>query len=264
MSNITDEELMAMADGELTGARLEEIAMMLENDGALQTRFAAILDNDARIRDAFAGILDQPIPPAMLEKIAASSPSNMAKSNVVNLADARRASPRPSGYWATGLAMAASLAVGLFAGNQLLTVPGSGGPGANGGGAGNAVVVASADGPVASPRLAAVLSTVPGGAAESMNGAGRARMNISFQDHDGRLCRQFSVEGQSGATDGAACLQNGRWRIEAVGGRPIESGAFRTASGDAAEAVLSAVDALIAGDPLDAAAEAKALKSARR
>lgn len=264
MSAVTQDELMAFADGELPEARMAAIAALLEHDAALQARLDAILANDDQIRGAFAEILDAPVPPELIAQIRAAEPSastsSASTSNVINLTDARTARRWPGGNWATGLSMAASLAVGLLVGSQFLA-----GPGVNDAGSG-AMVVAAADGPIAAPQLASVLFTLPSGATQPLDTLGQARMSISFQDGDGRLCRQFSVEGAAGATDGAACLQAGQWRIEAVGGRATDgsSDGFRTASGEAAEPVLAAVDALIAGEPLDAAAEAKALKAALR
>lgn len=255
MKQVTDDELKAFATGDLPEERCEEIALLLEADPSLNARLETLMDhleNDDGIRAAFADVLEQPVPKSLLDS-ATPAPT---PSNVINLDHARQSSPRPRSYWATGMSMAASLAFGLVVGSQLMT--------GSGGDSGETLVLASADGPVASAKLAQVLSHLPGGEVEALDGGGRARMSISFRDGDGRLCRQFSVEGETVATDGAACWQAKQWRIEAVGTRAIEAGVVRTASGEAAEPVLIAVDALIAGDPLEAAAEAQALKQARR
>ncbi len=253
MSAVTDEERMAFADGELPEARCDEIACLLETDAVLSARLTSLMGNDDLIRAAFGEISELPVPDKMRERIMSES----LTSNVVSFAEARKASRRRPSYWATGLSMAASLAIGLIVGSQFL--PQAGVAGNEG-----ALVVASSGGPVASTQLASVLFKTPGGTVADLAGAGQARMSISFVDGDDRLCRQFSVEGQSAATDGAACLEDGEWRIEAVANRAIEGGEMRTASGDSAEAVLATVDMLIAGEPLDAAAEAQALKAAAR
>lgn len=256
MKYVTDEELKAFAIGDLPEERCEEIASLLEADEGLNARLELLMDhleNDDRLRMAFAGVLEQPVPKSLLDSVA---PPPMP-SNVVSFAQARQSASRPRRYWATGLSMAASLALGLIVGSQFMT--GSGG----GSGSGKTLVLASADGPIASKDLARVLSQLPGGEVQMLEGAGRARMSISFRDGDGRLCRQFSVEGETAATDGAACWKAQQWRIEAVGTRAIEAGEVRTASGEAAEPVLAAVDSLIVGEPLDATAEAKALTQAR-
>lgn len=252
MKDVSDEELEAFATGDLPEERCEAIALLLEADADLNARLEALMDHrdrDEGIRAAFADILEQPVPTALLDSVTLAS----APSNVVSLEQARQAPARQRTYWATGLSMAASLALGLIVGSQFMT-------GLGGASGDKTLVVASADGPVASTELAQVLSGLPGGEVKALEGAGRARMSISFRDGDGRLCRQFSVEGETAATDGAACRQGKQWRIEAVAARAMETGEIRTASGDAAGPVLAAVDALIAGEPLDAAAEAKALK----
>lgn len=256
MKQVTDDELKAFATGDLPEERCEEIALLLEADASLNARLETLMDHlesDDGIRAAFAGILDQPVPRSLLDSVV---PPPMI-SNVVSFAQAKQSASRPRRYWATGLSMAASVALGLIVGSQFMT--GSGGDS----GSGETLVLASADGPIASNDLARMLSQLPGGEVKMLEGAGRARMSISFRDGDGRLCRQFSVEGETAATDGAACWKAQQWRIEAVGTRAIEAGEVRTASGEAAEPVLAAVDALIAGEPLDAAAEAKALKQAQ-
>lgn len=255
MTIVTDDELMAFAEGVLPEERCEEIAALLESDATLDARLAALMDNmgnDDNIRAAFAEVLKLPVPKPLLDSITPPATS----SNVVSFAEAQRTKVGARAFWATGLSMAASLALGLWVGGQFLS---------DADGAGDeTLIVASADGPIASKRLAQVLTDLPGGEVVALGGAGRARMSITFRDGAGRLCRQFSVEGQSAATDGAACFQDSEWRIEAVGARGIEGGDVRTASGDAADAVLATVDALIVGDPLDAAAEAKALKAAKQ
>ena len=147
-------------------------------------------------------------------------------------------------------AVAASLAIGLVVGSQTGNTPA---------GETGALVVATADGPTLGGGLETFLAATKSGERKQLASLGTASVTISFMTAEGKLCRQFAIEGKTRTTDGVACRAQRGWRVEALGLRAGDTGEMRTASGDAAPAVISTVDALIAGDPLDAAAEAKAL-----
>jgi len=77
------------------------------------------------------------------------------------------------------------------------------------------------------------------------------RVGVTFRDGTRRWCRTF----EAGATGGIACAQDKDWRIERLyGGIAGQSGTYRQA-GSPAAAMMADAQAMMAGEPLDAAAE---------
>ncbi|WP_332639380.1 hypothetical protein [Brevundimonas sp.] len=111
----------------------------------------------------------------------------------------------------------------------------------------------AADGVLADAALVRVLDG--GLAADGADGEGRA-VGLTFRDADGRWCRTFRA-GDAGVA-GLACRTDGDWRMQALAPFQAPGSEVRTAGADTPPAVLAAVDALIAGETLDAAAEARA------
>jgi hypothetical protein len=249
--NFSDEELVAFINGDLNEARAEELAVALEDDSALAARLEWLDPLSAEIKGAFDEVMAIPVPDRLSDAILLAQEPK-ASDTVISFAAAKAEKQSRRFRWPEYAAMAASLAVGLVIGGQ------SGFFGSAGADA-DAVIVASADGPTLAPAVARFLATKAGGETQRLAGLGLARASISFRDGDDRLCRQFSIDGNTTATDGVACLTDGQWAVAAIGTRPIEGSEIRTASGDASPAVLAAVDDMIDGDPLDAGAEKAAL-----
>ena len=83
-----------------------------------------------------------------------------------------------------------------------------------------------------------------------------SEVGISFRDKDGHYCRTFRTR-QNLA--GVACHDNGAWQIAAAGkAAPEPNGAYQPAASAMPDFVRQAVTGMIAGEPLDAAAERKA------
>jgi anti-sigma factor RsiW len=80
--------------------------------------------------------------------------------------------------------------------------------------------------------------------------AGAVRIGLSFRNQSGAYCRTFDLT--AGSASGFACRQDSAWAVQllSVG---ASSGEVRQAG--ASPEVLNAVDAIIAGDALDADAE---------
>jgi hypothetical protein len=249
--NFTDEELVAFLNGELNDARAEELALALEDDAALADRLERLDPLSAEIKSAFDEVLAIPVPDRLRDAISMGQEKKDTV-KVISFAAAKAEKESRRFRWPEYAAMAASLAIGLVIGGQR----GVFGPAVADA---DAVIVASANGPTLAPVVAQFLASKAGGETQQLAGLGLARASISFSDGDDRFCRQFSIEANATATDGVACLNDGRWDVAAIGTRSIEGGDIRTASGDASPAVLAAVDDMIDGDPLDAEAEKAAL-----
>lgn len=248
----TDAQLAAFLTGTLEDeALIDAIEAAINADPALATRAEALASAepmDAALREAFAPVLDAPVPERL---IAAATPR---AAEVVDLAAARAAKSaaplptpandtgRSSWRWPQFGAMAASLALGVLIGGPLL----KGGAEAP---AGGSLVLASAD-------LTAMLDSAPSGQKTDLAALGEGEVVLTFRNADGQLCRQFLIEGTGGTTsDALACAGTAsggaaEWQIEAYGRRAAPVGEMKLAGGDAAPAVVAAVDAMIDSDPL--------------
>lgn len=250
-AGFTDAELAAFMAGTLEDETLlDAIEAALNADPALATRAEALAAGDSLaplVQGAFAPVLDAPVPERLTAALA------VREAEVVDLAAARAAKspaaqlPTPandtgrSGWrWPQFGAMAASLALGVMIGGPLLK-GGSDAPEADG------LLLASAD-------LSTMLDSAPSGQRTDLAALGEGEVVLTFRNADGQLCRQFLIEGKDGATsDALACANGGAekgWQIEAYGRRAAPVGEMKLAGGDAAPAVVAAVDAMIDSDPL--------------
>lgn len=219
----SDDTLMAYADGELDPAERAAIEQAMRADPAIAAAVERHRALRADVAAAFAGILDEPVP-ARLQPPAP----------VVSLAVEREKRRRWS--WPEWGALAATLVVGVLAGRM---IPG-GGPAIAGNG--NQVV--------AQEELASALDRQVGGKTE-----GAVKIGVSFAARDGAYCRGFVM----GASAGLACREGGQWLIPVLAEAEREAaGGYRQAGSALPPAVLDAIDARIAGKPLDAAGEAAA------
>ncbi|MET3663686.1 anti-sigma factor [Caulobacter sp. 1776] len=240
-----DETLAAYVDGELDPATRTLVEATAKNDGDLAARLKAQQDLKALLTGHYGPIADEPLPERLLETIRGGR-SSLAE--VVDLAARRRPAPstkpeRPPFRLPTWAGMAACLVVGLAIGR--LAMPAA--VGLNG----DARQTLVASGPLARALDGQVAADT----------SGPIRIGLTFRDHDGVYCRTFQPNGREGLA-GLACRDAGVWRLRVAS--PIQAettAAYRTAGSESPPAVLSAVDALIEGAPLDADGEAKALAS---
>ncbi len=149
---------------------------------------------------------------------------------IIDFAAARQ---RRRGWTITGLAAAASLALGLTVGVAM--------PRGDGGSFTSAGERLAASGPLAGALDRQLAS------AGDRDGI---RIGLSFKDGAGRYCRSFTATAQSGL----ACRDGGKWSVEGlVAGQPGQ-GDYRMAAG-ADPALGELIDSRIAGEPLDAVSE---------
>lgn len=250
---ITDERLMAYADGALPPDEAAAIDRMIAEDEALATRVAVFADSRALVKralDPAPQVPDQLAARvrAMAEADAAArqAPAGAATSaKVINLAARRRSVP----FWQLPLAASVALAVGL-AGGWL----GRPGPGGEGG-----LAVAA----IRDAALAKALGSVKSGdSVEIGNGVGFSVI-ASFRDGSGQLCREFEQAGAGGDTVVAvACRADDMWSVRfAVAAARADGTAYTPASSlETLDAWLAAIEA---GAPLSDEAEAAALADLR-
>jgi hypothetical protein len=235
-SRYDDETLMRRVDGELSPEAGAAIDAAAAGDPALAARLATLRSLRTRVREAVP-LASDPRDRDLARLIAAAPrPAPLAGRLLDRLRDAF--APARAPLWA-GLA-AACFVVGLSIGWL----------GGEGGGAGFTV---DRGGVIADAGLVRVLDSRL--TADGADADGRA-VGLTFRDAEGRWCRTFQA-GEAGVA-GLACREDGGWTMRALAPFQASTGELRTAAADIPAPVLAAVDAAIAGDPLDAAAETAA------
>lgn len=237
-----DETLLAYVDGELDAHARAEFEAAIASDPALAARVAEQQRLRSALRATFDPVLVEPVP-ERLENAARGS--NTA--GRVPIRSAREKRPSRHAARAAWFAAAASLVLGVVLGQRLV----------GGRGDDNAWVVADADEAVATGALDTALTSRL--AADPANGG--PRVGLSFRSRSGEYCRTFTMAGAASVRAGLACRSgdDGRWKVRVLESVDLEStpsGGMRPASSAALpESVRRAVDAAIAGEALDAAAE---------
>lgn len=216
--------LMAYADGELGPIERNRVEQAIASDPALAKTVAAHDGLRQRLGEAFAPIESSPVP----DRLTA-----MLKGNVVAIERSthRAAAPR---RWLAGLALAASLALGIGLGTQLS--PNDKAPVALDGGR-----------LVAAGALAHALDT------QLASASGETRILVSFRGANG-YCRVF----ESAAADGIACRAGDQWRLSRTQSPIAERGGAYRQAGSAQAALMAAAQDMMIGEPLDAADEQRA------
>lgn len=225
---IRPETLMAYADGELSPIEAKRVERAVAADPALAAAVERHRALGAQLRGAFAPIADAGVPPGVETLLRNSA-------RVTPFAP-RRVSANPK--WLG--AIAASLVIGLVVGQTLPRMASESGIAMEVG-----QVIARGD-------VARALDTQ---LASTQAADARVRIGVTFRDAGGDLCRTF----EHGAVGGIACSDGGDWRMARLyGGVEAQSTEFRQA-GSASAAMMSDAQAMMAGEPLDAAGEAAAL-----
>lgn len=236
MTRYDDETLMRRIDGELTPQEGERIDAEALTDVELAGRLRAMRSVRTAAREAFA-VEPDPRDAALARLIAGADRTRVSPWARLSRAAARAFAPKPAALWA-GLAVATFVA-GVFVGPLLK-------------GSEPAFTLAPG-GEIADAALVRVLDARL--ASDGPDVDGRAVV-LSYRDVDGNWCRTFRA-GDAGVA-GLACRDEGQWAIRAVAPLGEASGEVRTAGTDMPSTILSAVDASLSGETLDAAAEARA------
>ena len=250
---ISDEQLMAYVDGELDANARARIEAALASDAELARRVARQQRLREKLRAAFDEVLREPVPDRLLAA-ARNAPgvASRADSRVSDLAQthARRAPSRRWG-WPEWSAMAASVVGGAVIAHLLWHSP-------------ELAPFTAKDGRlVAQAELAEALSKQ---LANTQSVDAPTRVGVSFRSKSGEYCRTF-VTREGGGLAGLACRQRDAWALQALSRLEPGSGEASTyspAGSSLPAAVLQTVQERIAGEPLDAAAEAAAQKGGWR
>lgn len=219
--SIDPEQLMAYADGELDPLSAKRVERAIAADPALAQEVARHRALRAQLDAAFAPIAAEPVP----DRFAA-----MLRSNVVPLPVAPPRSARPR--WIEAASIAAALVIGVGLGLN-----------AHGGS------IVEHDGrPYAAGAMADALDS------QLAATDGSLRIPVSFRDTAGRYCRVFA----SAALDGIACRDALGWALDRTRGGTATPRADYRQAGSSNGDLMAAAQMMMAGEPLDAAGEARA------
>ncbi len=223
---ISDEQLMALVDGECSPEERAAIEATIAADAELSRRYAAQRAVRDRLRGCFDAVLEEPVPQRLLD---AASRGRFRRFRLVPLA------------------AAASLVAGMILGPFLFKLSGA------------TPQIAFREGRMtADGALAQALSQ---NLAADQSPSAPLRVGVSFVSKTGQYCRTFVDRREHGSIAGLACRDADSWRLnvlESVPARQADRGTYSQAATSMSQSVLQASEALMDGEPLDAAGEATA------
>lgn len=248
--HLSDEVLMAFADGELDEQMVASVELAIASDPAIAGRVAGFLRSRRLVRSAFPEETAADVSPALRAGVQAlidrfEPPARQAAPSRLGAtlrAPFTRQRPRVMALAASiaGLALAVS---GYMVGRQHSPLSGAAGAIAH----------------LADPQVEQILSGVRSGQEQDLP-FGSMRVISTFRVANGALCREFRLQTAPGALGGVAC-HDGAWRITfAVAETTPQDGYVPSDSSSPLETYLQNAGA---GEPLVEAAEIEALRGAR-
>ena len=241
----SDEVLMAYADGELDASTRAAVEAAMASDPEMARRISQHKALRNRVSSALNKVLDEPVPARLLAAARNEHPSGRPSTREGNVMPLRRRQAQ-RWTWPQWTAIAASLIIGVIAGRVALMRPGIPGPIAMRGGR---VIAGGVLADALSDQLVAAQST-----------ADPVRIGVSFRSKAGEYCRTFALA-RPAPLAGLACRTGDDWRVRVLARTESARGGsdtYRQAASPMPPAVVAAVGNLIAGEPLDAQAEATA------
>ncbi len=251
---ITEELLMAYADGEADAETCAAVEAAMAADGAIRERVEAHRRLRATLSDAFGSTMSEPVPERLLAAVRGERASSHSSrpAEIVDLAAVRarkaapKAGPRPRRAWVQWSALAACLAIGVIAARGLGSI-------------GTTPMIADRHGTLmAQGGLSRALDQQVAGSAAAPDQA--VKIGVSFRATDKVYCRTFQVVRGDGLA-GLACRAPTGWQVRVTAATPargVNAAGYRTAGSAMPSAVSATVDAMIDGAPLDAQGEAAA------
>ena len=228
---ITEEMLMAYADGELVEEARSRVEAALVENGRVQGALA----DEWRLRRSLLAlydpVLNEQVPERLkrlLQAPASPSPSTL-----------RQASPIRRSSWQNLVAIAATLVLGIFVGHNL---------------GADSRSPAGATPRVANGKLAQALDVQ---LASTQAADAPIQVGISFSGPDGNPCRSF----RSADMVGLACRDEGQWALRLLAPFERSRASQYQQAGSATALVMNSAQELMVGQPMDAAEERRARDS---
>jgi hypothetical protein len=231
-----DAQIHAYVDGELDAESAARLEADSRDNAALAARIAGQRDLRRLLRAEFDSVLDEAVPQRLRDALSRTQPAAAAVTPIGAARAERLRAQRPAWSLREWVAIAATLALGAVLGPFVFR-------------SSTGLPLDTVRGQlVATDYLEAALSTQLAGSAQ---GGAAARIGLSFRTASGEYCRTFTLQAGSG---GLACRRDGRWAVELLDGAAAEpaapNGDFRPAASSLSPAMLGAITALGAGDPL--------------
>jgi hypothetical protein len=245
--HLSDEILMAFADGELDEPAAGAIEQAMLSNPAITQRVIGFLRSRRLIRSTFTRDVALSVPPELQAAVQAQISAFDAANDrgAEGTIHPRRNAFQRRHWLSGGVALAASVAalaiagVGYFAGQQNIPSPYASG------------LVARLE----DPLVHQVLDT-GGSGQEAELAIGRIRMVSTYRLANGSLCREFTLQAASGKAAAIACRTDD-WKITFALASPAADTAYTPSSGgDLMAAYLQDIGV---GEPLLGATETKAL-----
>ena len=273
MAELSDETLMAYADGELPAAERVRVETILHKDAASRARLAMFMATGKALAVHFREPMDEPVPRRLVELVLGGR-EKASKTSMTRRPDARPgwSSSIAAGLegvvaavwprWPMALAYSAVLLAGTGAGwylrdTALRTTVASG-----------KLIVQENGRILAHGALRQALESGASGApilASGRRGAGATvRTRLTFRTHENGYCRHYEAAQADGDQfAGVGCrIGEGLWQVKIhtpIAPRPTAATATIVVGDDGSAAVTALVGRLMEGDALGAEAEAEIL-----
>ncbi|MFN4206284.1 MAG: anti-sigma factor family protein [Agrobacterium albertimagni] len=255
---ISDEMLMAFADGELAPEEQEEIEKALAEDEGLAERLAVFMDTRHELAATMKPLIDEPVPAALEASLTAA----IATARQAQAADPHKTEtvvplrPRasaPPATWSTGSVISSPWGMALAASFVGIVV------GLGGFLLGQSTGVAP-DG--ADLALNEALETLPSGGDRDLPATGESlHMIASFRDAEGHLCREYERKTADAMTTAVACHGPAGWQTRFALTNPVAEGYVPASTTDTLDAFLSGIGAGVPLSPEEETADIEALRT---
>ncbi|EKF60490.1 putative transmembrane anti-sigma factor [Agrobacterium albertimagni AOL15] len=263
---ISDEMLMAFADGELAPAEQEEIEKALAEDDELAERLAVFMDTRHELAATMKPLIDVPVPAALEASLTAAiatarqaqaTPQTSSKAaephTIETVVPLRPRASSPSAARSTGSAISSPWGMALAASFVGIVV------GLGGFLLGQSTGVAP-DG--ANLALNEALETLPSGADRDVPATGESlHMIASFRDAEGHLCREYERKAANAVTMAVACHGPAGWQTRFALTNPVAEGYVPASTTDTLDAFLSGIGAGAPLSPEEEIADIEALRT---
>jgi hypothetical protein len=221
---LTDEILMAYADGALDAEARARLAALIKASPEAQARISMFRATGRELSSLYEEVLREPVPVHLTqfvmnygkgreERAALKSPAPARRPRMLRLWTGFRERLIPEGAgWQLAAASGVALIIGVSAGFLLHSE-------GQDGGSGPSLMVLRQGRILASGALHHVLETLPSNeerAAGSTNGATAVRAVLTFRAKNGSYCREYEMAVPRGQFQGLACREaGGHWAVEA-------------------------------------------------
>lgn len=228
----------AYVDGELSGAELAAFERTMLADPAVRAQVDAERALRDRLARHYAPVIDEPIADRFSAMFA-----GVGEAKIIDFASEKSKRQPNSPRWINFGAIAATLAVGMIAG-QMVDLSGS--------------PVSSRDGQlIAKAGLSSALDTQ---LASAQPIDAKVRIGVTFREPQGTICRSFDSPNLAGI----ACRAGGKWQLRQTVAPDRNAPTEYRQAGSANAAIMQAAQSMMTGEPLDAAAERKAREAGWR